>query len=354
MNITIRADSSTLIGTGHIMRCLTLADKLRKKGCAVTFVCQALPGNINNLIVTNGFTLQVIPAAVKDCGSFDWERDAAETASIIGQSGAVAWLIVDHYRLDWRWQQKIHSRVGKIMVIDDLADRKHDCDILLDQNFYPNLEYRYRGLVPEACRCFLGPRYSLLREEFLKLQDKMRIRDGKVRRILVFFGGSDPTNETMKALAAIKESKLSAVAVDVVVGGANSQKDEVRRFCDTMTNTVFHCQINNMAELMDKADLAIGAGGSTTWERCYIGLPCLTIIIADNQAETTAAVAGYGAVWNMGWHAAVTAGRIAAEVRTLLATPVEVKRVSETARSLMHGHQSGIESLITEIQGNGA
>lgn len=353
MNIVIRADSSTSIGSGHIMRCLTLAERLREKGCTVTFVCRARPGNINQLISRQGYDLSILPAfADDDGGAFDREQDAAETAAAIKDRGIAAdWLIADHYRIDWKWQRLLRPCVGKIFIIDDLADRKHDCDALLDQNFYQHIEQRYQGLVPAPCRCFLGPRYALLRKEFINLPTPKRIRDGTVRRILVFLGGSDPTNETAKILEAMKALGKLAVAIDVVVGGANPHKDEIQRLCGAMPQTVYHCQVDNMAELMDKADLAIGAGGSATWERCYTGLPCLTIIIADNQAKTTAAVAAYGAAWNLGRRESVSSRQIIAALQALLADPAEVRRAGEACRRLMQGNDAGQRTLISEILG---
>jgi UDP-2,4-diacetamido-2,4,6-trideoxy-beta-L-altropyranose hydrolase len=353
MKILIRADASISIGTGHIARCLTLADRLREKGSAISFICRTLPDNIGQLIASKGYDLCVLPPAADGDGyRFNYEQDAAATAEIIHKLGAPAsWIIVDHYRLDWRWQQMLRPYVGKIMVIDDLADRRHACDMLLDQNYYLDLEKRYAELVPDNCRCFLGPRYALLRDEFIKMGEKRRIRDGIVRRILVFFGGSDPTDETTKALKAISALNLPAVEIDVVVGGANPYKEEVRRLCDAFANTTFHCQVNNMAELMNRADLAVGAGGSTAWERCYLGLPCLTLIVAPNQAETTAAVAAFGAAWNLGWCEAVSSGDITAALLSLLAGPAKIKKVSDAARSLMQGYENGIDTVISAIIG---
>lgn len=296
MNIVIRADASTSIGTGHIMRCLTLAGRLREKGCTITFVCRDWPGNINHLIAASGYRLYALPAFSKGWRGFDWERDAAETVSVIEQSGtAVAWLIVDHYRLDWHWQQKLRQHVGEIMVIDDLADRKHNCDILLDQNVFLNTKDPYQGYVPAHCRRLLGPRYALLRQEFREIRKQIRKRDGKISRINISFGGTDPTNETVKILKTIKAWNRPDIQFDVIVGETNPYKDEIQRLCAITNNTTYYCQVNNMAELMSQADLAIGAGGVTTWERCCLGLPSIIITVAGNQEDIARRCHDYGA-----------------------------------------------------------
>jgi len=178
-----------------------------------------------------------------------------------------------------KWKPKIFF----VRSIDDIADRVHDCDLLLDQNFYENLESRYDGLVPAWCKKLLGPKYALLRPEFREARKNLRKRDGHVKRIMVFFGGSDPTNETAKALEAIRMLNRPDIAVDVVVGSANPNKDKINKLCASITNVNYHCQVSNMAKLMADADLFIGGGGSTVWERCCLGLPSLIISTARNQ-----------------------------------------------------------------------
>lgn len=301
MRIVIRVDASLQIGSGHVMRCLTLADELRSRGAEVHFVCREHPGHLCALIAERGYPLSrlVAPASEYHALADDpshaawlavpWQQDAAETVAAM-PSGGVDWLIVDNYAIDRRWEGQLRIHVGKIMVIDDLADRPHDCDLLLDQNLYRDLESRYNELVPVGCHRLLGPRYSLLRPEFALARKQLRQRDGQVRRILVFFGGVDPSNETAKALQALIALNLQGVAVDVVVGGGNPHKHEIRALCE-VNGFNYQCQITNMAELMAAADLAIGGGGTATWERCAVGLPAMLLVLADNQRE----LASYGA-----------------------------------------------------------
>ena len=191
-------------------------------------------------------------------------------------------------------ESKVRPFVGKIFVIDDLANRQHDCDVLLDQNFYINMEHRYDDLVPQHCKLELGPKYALFREEFYETKKHLYQRDGSIKNILVFYGGVDLINETMKALQAIVELNLPNVMINVVVGVGNANKESIEEYC-RHHKFHYHCQVDNMAELMNQADLALGAGGTTTWERCFLGLPSIVTSVAENQ-ETVAndsAVKGY-------------------------------------------------------------
>ena len=296
MQILIRTDSSIQIGTGHVMRCLTLAEELRGRGAEVVFVCREFDGNLCGYIEEKGYIVHRLPVSNEQEhnieGSLkhatwlgaDWRTDARQVEEIIkGFENPPDWLVVDHYALDEKWEGYLRSHVKKIMVIDDLADRAHDCDLLLDQNFYENLENRYDKLAPSRCKKLLGPKYALLRPEFREARENLRKRDGHVKRMMIFFGGSDPTNETTKALEAIRMLNRPDIAVDVVVGSANPNKDKINELCAAMTNVTYYCQVENMAQLMADADLFIGGGGSTTWERCCLGLPGLIMATARNQ-----------------------------------------------------------------------
>lgn len=296
MRVVMRVDASLQIGSGHVMRCLTLADELRSRGAEVHFICREHPGNLFALIAERSYPCigLVAPTSAGYHASADdthhaawlavpWQQDAEETVAAL-PSGGVDCLVIDHYALDWRWEAQLRPLVKRVMVIDDLADRPHDCDLLLDQNLYWDMESRYNGLVPDACHKLVGPRYALLRPEFAKARRTLRQRDGQVRRILVFFGGVDHSNETAKALQALSALGRKDLAVDVVVGGANPHKDEIKAVCRT-NGFDYHCQVGNMAELMAAADLAIGGGGTATWERCAVGLPALVVSIAENQYE---------------------------------------------------------------------
>lgn len=292
MNVFIRVDASYEIGSGHLMRCLTLAERLRLKGANVTFICREHVGHLCNLIDEKKFTVLKLPAPNKEWKlplltphsnwlGVPWYIDAKETESLL-QGHLVDLLIIDHYAINYKWEHSLKDMVKNIMVIDDLADRKHQCKVLLDTTVLVNSN-RYQALVPSHCKLFLGPSYVLLRPEFYEEKLQMKVRTGLVKRILIFFGGFDHTNETGKALSYFLELGRNDINVDVVVGQQNIHKRRLKEICEQYSNLHFHCQVNNMATLMRHADLSIGAGGTTTWERCYLGLPTIVLSIAENQ-----------------------------------------------------------------------
>jgi UDP-2,4-diacetamido-2,4,6-trideoxy-beta-L-altropyranose hydrolase len=341
MNVVFRVDASTQIGSGHVMRCLTLAEQLKKRNANICFICRELDGNLINLIYDYGYIVYTLPQInsekFRDIFNWyecNWEKDSLETISILNTYlQKVDFIIVDHYGLDEKWEIKLKTFVKKIFVIDDLANRRHFCDILLDQNLYSNYQERYKGLVPINCKQLLGPNYVLLREEFLKASNN-RIRDGKIRKILVFFGGTDPTNETKKALHALSDIDRS-IKINVVVGSSNSKKKEIYEICNRFHNFTFYCQVSNMAELMESADLAIGAGGTATWERCFFGLPSVTIIVAKNQYGVTTTLGKYGATINLNLSHEVKPNTIKETVADLINHPSKVKLLSENASKII-------------------
>lgn len=296
VDVFIRADASCDIGAGHVMRCISLAEALRDSGCNVAFISRELRGNLFSEIKGRGFRLIGLPSA-KGCPTAagraaysNWlcvtgQRDARETREAIAKASAKAdWLIVDHYGLDIRWEEAARRGVARLMVIDDLADRHHVCDLLLDQDdTLGKRSRRYDGLLPVKCLRLLGPAHALLRKEFTFARKRCRPRDGVIRRVLVTMGGVDRTNETGKAITALIEKGRQDIKVDVVVGKDNPNRNIVRRLLSGRKQFCFHCQVDNMAELMSQADLAISACGMTAWERCCLGLPGILVALSPNQ-----------------------------------------------------------------------
>lgn len=302
MLAVIRADASTSIGSGHVMRCLTLAHRLKKeKNAKVVFVMRVLPGNLIGVVEKQGFeVLKLLPANQKYSlnGYGLWltvpmEVDARQTIDLLQPylrehgCDVVDRLIVDSYALDEQWELMLRPYCREIMVIDDLANRRHDCDILLDQNFYLNKDVRYAGLVPEHCKMLLGPEHALLREEFYEAKKPLRKRDCTIKNILVFYGGSDLTNETEKAIKALVQLHDEGYnfTADIITGVSNSRREKIKKICSKYHFFHYYCQVSNMAEFMNKADLMLGAGGSTTWERLYMELPALVTAVAENQVK---------------------------------------------------------------------
>jgi len=291
--IALRVDASSQIGTGHFMRCLTLADGLKKRGAQTRFVSRYLPEHLRGMLAAKGHEFELLDSNQNDMGldelaharwlGISQIQDAADSIQVLSDANW-DWLIVDHYALDFRWESILRRTAKKILVIDDIADRQHDCDLLLDQNLYANMQTRYTGKVPAHCQLLLGPRYALLRDEFRQLHDQIKPRSGPVQRILVFFGGIDADNYTGHAMEMLSKMDIPGIYVDVVIGAQHPYRAEIETNCDTQ-GFVCHVQTNRMAKLMATADLAIGAGGSAIWERCCLGLPTLTICVADNQRK---------------------------------------------------------------------
>ncbi|HEY8158149.1 MAG TPA: UDP-2,4-diacetamido-2,4,6-trideoxy-beta-L-altropyranose hydrolase [Methylobacter sp.] len=300
--IAFRVDASIQIGTGHFMRCLTLADELTQRGAQIRFVSRYLPEYLANLLAAKGYELAMLDSAENDADLDElahahWlgcsqEEDAKDSIKALSDR-VWDWLIVDHYALDYRWEAKLREVTRNILAIDDIADRRHDCDILIDQNYYADMSTRYAGKIPDHCLLLLGPHYALLREEFRQLREQVKPRKGAVQRILIFFGGMDADNYTGRAIQSLIDMDLADTHVDVVIGAQHPCRKEIEAACLSHHFTC-HVQTNRMAELMAAADLSIGAGGGATWERCCLGLPAIAICTAENQRKQIADAASEG------------------------------------------------------------
>lgn len=345
MKICFRTDASVEVGSGHVMRCLTLAEELSFQSNHAFFICRDLPGNMNSLLTQKGFTVYTLPSTPKEL--HNWEEDAILTREVLENERIIDWLVVDHYGLGHAWEEMLKPYVGQIMVIDDLANRNHACDLLLDQNLYDDMKKRYHGLVPNTCLQLLGPKNSLLRKEFAQVRKVLRRREGKVRRILVSFGGSDPTNETFKVLKAIQMLELKNITTNVVVGAANQYSQEILTLCNQMENTIFYSDVDHMAMLIADADLAVGAGGTTTWERCCLGLPALIISVAENQEAIAKIVHRQRIGLYLGKSQDVSVEYIAEQLLRCLKNFRMIKRLSGNALKIVDGN--GVLRVINKM-----
>lgn len=313
MKVVFRVDSSRLIGTGHLVRCMTLGATIRERGIAVEFIGRAHRGNLLDRLSVEGFAATVLPPPSADRESAsadhtvnyaDWlgvpqAEDADQTIEAI--AGSVPdWLVVDHYGLGAKWEARLRPHVGRILAIDDLANRSHDCDVLLDQNYAFEPQSRYRGLVPPDCRLLVGPRYALLRPEYREYRMESRTRAGNARRLLVFLGGTDRYGVTLTALEALSAPELSHLEVDVVVGTNNADRPRIEELAARRARTFVQGPRPHLADLMSAADLAIGAGGATTWERMCLGLPSVVVSVAQNQQSCCEALCAAGLIEYLG------------------------------------------------------
>jgi len=289
MKVAIRVDSYAELGSGHLMRCLALAQELRVNGAQCTFITRDHSGNLNHRVIESGFGLRRLNMREEDATGFvpslgsTVEVDAAETCEVL-REWEPDWLVVDHYSLDETWESLVRVGSMRILVIDDLADRPHQCDVLLDQNFPPDDWERYRALVPPECVLVLGPRFALLHPEFalqrsLLLEHPERHRD----RILVSFGASDPTALAEMSLEALTSPGLHAFPVDIVMGRNGARAEGLRTLSELRPGTRILGPQTNLAALMSTAKVSVGAGGSTLWERLCLGVSSVVVSIAPNQ-----------------------------------------------------------------------
>ncbi len=341
MKVCFRTDASFNIGTGHVMRCLTLADELSQKGADINFVCREEPGNLISYIENRGYKVHQLPREI------DIDTDRKLTKEILSKYESKSdWLIIDHYDIDISYESSLRDHVKKIMVIDDLANREHDCDLLLDQNYSKN-ENRYNGLVPENCIQLLGPEYAILRSQFQKARANLRERDGGVNRILVFMGGVDSKDITSKVLRAINILVRSDIAIDVVIGNLNPHHDEIKILASKIPNTICHHNVEDLAKFMSSADICIGAGGTTTWERCCVGLPTITIVLAGNQKDISESLDKEGAIINLGWYQNVKENDITECINELINDPKKIQSMADKSRNLVDGE--GVSRVVDTI-----
>ena len=301
MKIVFRCDASIQMGTGHVMRCLTLADALAEQGAECHFICREHSGHLLDMIRQRGHIGYGLPlknelhpddkseprlAHANWLGGTQWHD--AELCSEILKTVQPDWLVVDHYALDIRWESQLRPYCKKLMVIDDLADRQHDCDILLDQTFGRD-PHDYLQWTPAGCQLLCGSHYALLRPEFSQWREYSlkRRESGQLKHVLVNLGGVDKDNLTTQLLKALQKTSLpSDCKITVVMGSTAPWVDAVEEQAALMQwPTEVKRGVSNMAELMANSDLAIGAAGSTSWERCCLGLPSIILCTAENQIK---------------------------------------------------------------------
>jgi UDP-2,4-diacetamido-2,4,6-trideoxy-beta-L-altropyranose hydrolase len=305
MKVVLRTDASIQMGTGHVMRCLTLADALAAKGAQCTFICREHTGNLIEHIRSKGHAVHSLPMGTgvdADLAHSAWlgatqAQDAQACAPLLATLQP-DWLVVDHYALDASWESALAKHCGQTMVIDDLADRPHDCNLLLDQTFGRQAD-DYRPLVPDHCTLLCGSSYALLRPEFAALRPYSLQRRSQplLKHLLITLGGVDKDNITAQVLNALRASPLPAdCTMTVVMGSTAPWLAEVQQQAQNIPwPTTVRVGVSNMAQLMADSDLAIGAAGATSWERCCLGLPGILVVLAANQTTIATALTNVGA-----------------------------------------------------------
>ncbi len=348
MKVVFRVDASVRMGTGHIMRCLTLAKALRKRGVETSFICRAHIGSLIELLEQEAVPVTVLPSPnqpTKEIGAEDYvawlgvsqAEDAEQSIEALNRDKP-DWLVVDHYGINLEWEQRLRPYVGSLMVIDDLANGRHDCDLLLNQNYSGEGVESYKGLLPKNCRLLLGPRFSLLKPEYNIYRKIPGPRGSKdVKRVLIFFGGSDRHNMTELVLEALSTPELMHLEIDLVVGTNNLQRAELHEQVSARSLTNLYESRPHLADLMEQADIAIGAGGSTTWERMCMGLPALVVSTCENQRPISEALSEAGLIQYVGDIGAVRPDDLAQAIKELIGNRDRILELSTKSQLLVDG-----------------
>jgi UDP-2,4-diacetamido-2,4,6-trideoxy-beta-L-altropyranose hydrolase len=359
LRVIFRTDAAIEIGTGHLMRCLALAAGLRAEGAECAFLCRDGLAALAQVISDGGHRLirmtntdQRRRAADGDRLAHDhwlpggWQQDLDICLGELTSEPAADWLVVDHYALDRRWEQGMRAAARSIMAIDDLADRVHDCDLLLDQNLVPAMDSRHAGLLPSGCKSLLGPRYALLRSEFSGKGESTRGGNHPEPRLLVMFGGADAGNLTLRTVKVLAHIGWNG-SVDVVAGPLYPAGAALQAAVKTLPDATLHAPARDVAALMHGADLAVGSPGVASLERCACALPSLTISQAKNQEEVGVALAEAGAHWYLGSAEAVTDEELQQALCVLRRDVFARKAMSAAAASLCDGQ--GVKRVIRQM-----
>lgn len=297
MRCVIRVDSSNHIGSGHVMRCLNLANSLKKYFSSIEFICRDFPGNLHTFILSNGYKVHLLrmdnqKILLEDGAVDSWLsalqlKDSKDTLAIVDKCDL---LIVDHYGIDIYWETRLRERCYKLLVIDDLANRKHDCDFLLDYNFYRNAHDRYRRLLPEHCQTLLGSDYAPINQEIIEARKwreaYYRISDNPFDKLncLVFMGGMDENNYTKMIVDRLLSLKRK-LQITIILGKNNSNIDDICNKYKENENIIISIQPEDYYIKLAQTDFAVGAGGISTLERFCIGVPAYIFQVAENQRE---------------------------------------------------------------------
>jgi UDP-2,4-diacetamido-2,4,6-trideoxy-beta-L-altropyranose hydrolase len=354
MRVLFRADAGASIGVGHVMRCLALARRLQLLGCQCTFAMARLPGNLCEEVSGNGFgcwTWEAAPVSF-ETGSVEYQlldEEMTTEAYLANHASEFDWVVVDHYGLGALWEARIRERsiARRVFVIDDLADRAHVCEVLLDQN--PQLENRYTGLAERHARLLIGPEYALLRTEFYDPDAvaKRQFCDNGKLRVLVTFGGADEDGVTSSAVQALVETGIALAEVVVVAGQRNRHASTLEKSCHD-AGYVFISTTDRMASLMLKADICIGAGGVSMIERFALGLPAVVVPIAKNQRAGAMYAAQLGAVALVDTDSLHRVAAIGSAFAALAVNTGKLTAISHVASSLCDG--LGVQRVAAVMQ----
>ena len=306
MNFFIRCDSSYNIGSGHMMRCLNLAKLLIKKKNKVFLISNNIERSLFKFIRKKKINIIFIKKKTNQI------EDAKETIKGIKKFYQINdWIIVDSYKLKKDWENKIKNYFCKLLVINDLKNIKHNCDIYLNQSILSN-KIVLKKFFGKNTKILIGPKYSLLDQNFQKLRNKSIIRS-EVKNILIFFGASDKNNLT-KIYTDILLKKINQnIKLNIVIGTLNKNKKNLYKYYNNEDRIRFFYNLKNLAKIMTKSDLYVGSGGTTTWERCCLKLPSIVISTANNQETHSKYLSRINAIKYLGKHSKLSKNKFKKE-----------------------------------------
>lgn len=337
MFVVVRADASIHLGTGHVARSVALGLALRRVGARTLFLCASGPGNQLGWVRDQGFDAVELDTKLPD-GPEPWrvdaEADAESTCDALNRLGQKPdWIVVDHYGLDALWERRVCQRGTRLLAIDDLGNRTHASDSLVDPNLQPDAA-RYDGVLDPRCRRMIGPRYALLRPEFRRGATRPPSRP---RRVLACMGGTDPHDALGTVLDAWALLPQARPRLDIVVGAGSPNVLSLCQRCALLPDVELHVQTSKMARLMAQADLMVGSAGGVSWERCCAGLPSVMATTADNQRANLAALARARTGIAIGEWQRVGPVPLAKLLQELIERPSLLARMSARAVALVDG-----------------
>jgi UDP-2,4-diacetamido-2,4,6-trideoxy-beta-L-altropyranose hydrolase len=343
MNVLIRVDASYQIGSGHVIRCLTLARCIRSHGGNVTFACRPLDGNLIEKILSENFEVKQINYSQSN---FNVAADVSLVSELIKYLD-VDVLVCDHYDINHFWEDKFKF-ISVLMVIDDLAEEEHHCDILLNQNYAKSFFEMYSRKKYCGTVMLLGLKYVLLQPEYIETRKNIVIKRSKKLNILVFFGGSDLHEMTKKTSEMMLNEYGNCVSLTVVVGAQNPRAAALKDYFIMYKNVSFYQDLPSLAPLMATADLMIGAGGTSLWERFYMGLPSIVFSTAFNQVEACKRLDSENLIFYQGSSQDIEDSRFINQVSSVMSNPDLLKSMSKKIQDVVDG--KGPERTFKNIQ----
>jgi UDP-2,4-diacetamido-2,4,6-trideoxy-beta-L-altropyranose hydrolase len=335
MNIVIRVDSSTIIGSGHLSRCLAFALRLRDRGHDVQFICREYEGNLNYLIEAKSF--KVLP--LKD-SKFDTISDARETQNLMAKIGHIDWVITDRYDINENWDNAVLSTGSKIFAIDDVAVKKRNCNILLNQNHWPGVGDIYKPLIPSTCKLLSGPKYYLLNQVYADIQKSLTdtgISKSNTNNILISFGGSDIYEAGLKVLNSMIQHDFSNFNGTLIAGYNNPSLPALQLVAEKTGWLTVIESVHNMANLLQDTNLAIGAYGVSTYERMALGVPSLILSLTENQDKFARILDEDGYAFNLGLIHDFNASKFIDKLHKILSVDDLLQKIRVAGMALVDG-----------------